>query len=247
MEIFDSHFHIINPIYPVDENNGYLPSKFTVEDYRERTINYNIVGGAIVSASYQAFHQEYLIDELSKLGNNYFGVANIPLAIKAEELKRLQKVNVVAVRFNLKRSAFHNLKDIDRLSNHLYENYGWHAEFYVDSKDLKSLKTLLENIPKFSLDHLGLSKEGLSELYHWVEKGAKVKASGFGRINFKPIPVMKKIFEINPDSLMFGTDLPSTRAKSTFSARDINLIKDNFTEFEQHKIFFANASEWYSR
>ncbi len=37
MKIFDSHFHIINPDYPLIENNGFLPHKFTIEDYREKT------------------------------------------------------------------------------------------------------------------------------------------------------------------------------------------------------------------
>ena len=53
----------------------------------------------------------------------------------------------------------------------------------------------------------------------------KVKATGFGRVNFDPIPIMKKVFQINPHSLMFGTDLPSTRAKTPFSKNDINLRK----------------------
>ncbi len=33
MKIFDSHFHIIDPKYPLFENNGYLPPKFTIENY----------------------------------------------------------------------------------------------------------------------------------------------------------------------------------------------------------------------
>ena len=216
MKIFDSHFHIINPEYPLFENNGYLPPNFTIENYEERTQDFEIYGGAIVSGSFQKFDQEYLLDSLNKLGRTYFGVANIPIAIEKSELERLNKSNIVAVRFNLKRGGSAGIENLVELSNRLFHKYNWHTELYVDSKDLKELNSILSKIPKFSIDHLGLTKEGILDLYHWAEKGVKIKATGFGRIDFDPIPVMKKINDINPKSLMFGTDLPSTRAKIPF-------------------------------
>ncbi len=247
MKIFDSHFHIINPDYPLIENNGFLPHKFTIEDYREKTKKINIVGGAIVSGSFQAFDQNYLIDALNILGKNYFGVVNIPYNIQNIELNKLKKANIAAVRFNLKRGGSETVDNLEKLSKRVYSQFNWHTEIYVDCKNLKELDLKLKNIPKFSIDHLGLSREGLIDLYRWVEKGVKVKATGFGRINFDPIPVMRKIYEINPDALMFGTDLPSTRAKIPFTVKDINLIKENFTKFEQNKIFYENAYQWYNK
>ncbi|WP_034042956.1 amidohydrolase family protein [Wocania ichthyoenteri] len=247
MKIFDSHFHIINPKFPLVKNHGYLPPDFTSENYKEQVMGFGIVGGAIVSGSFQKFNQEYLLDSLNTLGKNYFGVANIPIDISINELERLHKSNICAVRFNLKRGGSERLENMVELSNKLFDYYGWHTELYVDSKDLKGLKTILKKIPKFSIDHLGLSKAGLTELYYWAEKGVKIKATGFGRVDFNPISIMKKIYSINPNSLMFGTDLPSTRAKIPFSIKDLKLIKDNFSDNEQKKIFYKNAIEWYSK
>lgn len=245
MKIFDSHFHIINPKYPLFENNGYLPPNFTIENYQDATENFEIKGGAIVSGSFQKFDQEYLVDSLGKLGENYFGVANIPMEMEQNELNRLNKSNIVAVRFNLKRGGSEGIKNLVKLSNQLFDEYNWHTELYVDSKDLKELNPILMEIPKFSIDHLGLSKKGILSLYHWVEKGVKIKATGFGRIDFDPIPIMKKIYNINPHSLMFGTDLPSTRAKTPFTVKDIELIKENFSDSEQKRILYQNAVDWY--
>ncbi|WP_294280608.1 amidohydrolase family protein [uncultured Chryseobacterium sp.] len=245
MKIFDSHFHIINPDFPLVENNGYLPPAFKVEDYQAFIKEHQVVGGAVVSGSFQAFDQHYLLDALKRLGGNFFGVANIPVNITDEEVEMLDKAGVVAVRFNIKRGGSEKPEHIEKLSNYLYEKLNWHTELYVDSKDLKDLKTVLANIPKFSIDHLGLSNEGLDDLYYWVEKGVKIKATGFGRIDFDPVPVMKQIYSINPDALMFGTDLPSTRAKVPFTEKDIQLIRDHFSGEEQEKIFFTNAAEWY--
>ncbi len=247
MKIFDSHFHIINPNYPLFENNGYLPPNFTIADYQESVKDLDIKGGAVVSGSFQAFDQRYLVDALKKLGKNFIGVANIPIDIKRSELEVLNASNIVAVRFNLKRGGSEGIENMEKLSRQLFDDYGWHTELYVDSDSLKELKPKLLNLHRFSIDHLGLSKRGLTDLFYWAEKGVKIKATGFGRVDFNPILAMKKINEINPDSLMFGTDLPSTRAQIPFSIRDVDLIKNNFTIAEQKKIFFENAYRWYTK
>ncbi len=245
MKIFDSHFHIINPKFPLVENNGYLPPAFTTEDYRIATQKYEIVGGAIVSGSFQAFDQSYLIEALRTLGNQYVGVANIPSDISEEELEQLDKANVVAVRLNVKRGGSEKFERIEELSNRLFAKLGWHTELYIDSTELAEYKSVLENIPRFSIDHLGLSKIGLDSLYYWVEKGVRVKATGFGRLDFEPVEVMKRIYEINPKALLFGTDLPSTRSNVPFTERDILLIHKAFAPDELEEIFYHNAIEWY--
>lgn len=229
------------------ENNGFLPSDFSVENYQEKVKDFRIVGGAIVSGSFQKFDQEYLLDSLKSFGENYFGVANIPIGMKNSELEKLNESNICAVRFNLKRGGSENLENMVELSNKLYDSYGWHTELYVDSKELKELKKILEQIPRFSIDHLGLSKTGLMDLYYWAEKGVKIKATGFGRLDFDPITIMKKNYSINPDSLMFGTDLPSTRAKKPFTYKHLKRLKDNFSKDEQKKILYQNANDWYSK
>ncbi len=247
MKIFDSHFHIIDFKYPIVENNGYTPPAFTVEDYKVAKGKYEIIGGAIVSGSFQAFNQAYLMDALDHLGDNFYGVANIPTTISSTEILQLSHKNVTAVRFNLKRGGSASLDHLEYLSHKLHDEFGWHTEFYLDSKDLKGLNTQLKSIKTFSIDHLGLSKDGLKELYHWVEKGIKVKATGFGRLDFDPIEVMKQIHKINPNALMFGTDLPSTRAKIPFTEIDLTQVKDNFDQIDQELIFYRNALQWYRK
>ncbi len=61
MKIFDSHFHIIDFNYPIVENNGYTPTQFTIEDYKKTRDEFGITGGAVVSGSFQAFDQTYLV------------------------------------------------------------------------------------------------------------------------------------------------------------------------------------------
>lgn len=247
MKVFDSHFHIINPNYPLTPNNGYLPDPFTVVNYKTRTNMMDVQGGAIVSGSFQAFEQEYLINAVEELGKGYVGVANIPLDMPEHELKRLNDSGVVAVRFNVNRGGSEAIENVGRLSNELFDKFGWHTELYINSKDLSDLKLLLLSIPSFSIDHLRLSCVGLDNRYYWAEKGVRVKATGFGRLDFEPIKVIRELYKINPDSVMFGSDLPSTRSKTPFSINDFELLTDNFSEVELDKILFSNAYNFYNK
>ncbi len=91
-----------------------------VDDYLNNTKELNIVGGAIASGSFQAFDQEYLINALQLLGDNFFGVANIPVGMAESELQRLNNANVVAVRFNVNRGGSEKLEHVEKMSNVLF-------------------------------------------------------------------------------------------------------------------------------
>jgi hypothetical protein len=67
IELFDSHFHIIDSRYPLIRNNGYLPDEFTHQDYRKRLSTFHLAGGAIISGSFQGFDQSYLLSALKSL------------------------------------------------------------------------------------------------------------------------------------------------------------------------------------
>lgn len=110
---------------------------------------------------------------------------------------------------------------------------------------MPEIAPIVEKLPAVSVDHLGLSKDGFAQLLSLVDKGVKVKATGFGRINFDPSEAIKKICSINPDALMFGTDLPSTRAKRPFELSDIDIIRNALDDKQAEKVLYKNAQEWY--
>jgi predicted TIM-barrel fold metal-dependent hydrolase len=245
-KIFDSHFHIIDKNFPLIENNGYMPDEFNIKQYIEAVKNYNVVGGAIVSGSFQAFDQSYLIHALKKMGSQFVGVTQIPLTISDNEIIKLHKAGVRAVRFNIKRGGSAEIKDLEVLGNRVYSLVNWHTEMYMDSKNIVEHLSHIIKLKKFSIDHLGLSNDGFKSLKNLVEKGCIVKATGFGRVNFDPIKAIKELLEINPNSIIFGTDLPSTRAPIPFSKRDIDLILNHFSDKEIDNIMYNNARLFYN-
>lgn len=240
-KLFDAHFHVIDPRFTLVPNKGYLPERYTLNDYRERTATYRLCGGAVVSGSFQAFDQDYLVDALSRLGPDFAGVTQLPATVSDEELMDLDKAGVRAIRFNLKRGGSESIKHLDSMARRVHETVGWHLELYADAKDLGDLYSTLVALPAVSIDHLGLSAQGLPLLIKLAEKGVRVKASGFGRVNFDVSTALKDLYAANPGTLMFGTDLPSTRAARPYSDNDFQLVIETLGEQAAKQVFFTNA------
>jgi len=244
-KLFDAHFHIIDPRFPLVPNWGYLPDRYTSSDYLERMKDYDLQGGAIVSGSFQAFDQDYLVDALSRLGPSFVGVSQIPATISDEELLELDGAGVRAVRFNLKRGGSEGVGQLDELARRAHEIAGWHTELYVDSRELPDLLPTLLALPAVSIDHLGLSAEGLPALLKLAEGGGRIKACGFGRVDFDVSQALQEIHSANPQALMFGSDLPSTRAARPYSDSDFRLVIDALGEEAASQVFYKNAADFY--
>jgi predicted TIM-barrel fold metal-dependent hydrolase len=214
VRVFDAHFHVIDPRFPLVPNQGYLPEPYTVDDYRARL---RADGGAVVSGSFQAFDQTYLIDALERLGPGFVGVANIPPQIPDEEVLALRDAGVRAFRCNLVRGG--DLAGIEQQAQRLHALAGWHLEVYADVRTLPPL-----DVPVLVLDHLGIG--GLPELLAFVERGAHVKATGFARVEHDIPAALRAVAEINPRALVFGTDLPGTRAPRPYRDEDLELVRE---------------------
>ena len=245
--VFDGHLHIIDSRFPLVPNKGYLPDPFTAEDYLEKTKTLDLVGGAVVSGSFQAFDQGYLIDALERLGPSFVGVTQLPATVTDEAVLRLHAAGVRAVRFNLYRGGSENLDQLERLALRVHDLAGWHAELYVDSKDLPELEFRLAALPRLTIDHLGMTRDGYPALLRLVERGAKVKATGFGRVRLEVPEALREIAAIDPGTLIFGTDLPGTRAERPFEEADVDLILESLGEPIADRVLRENALDWYVR
>lgn len=244
-KLFDSHFHIIDKKFPLVENQGFLPEYFPCDAYHKRLSDYHLAGGVIVSGSFQGLDQSYLLQALKTLGQSYVGVTQLPMSVSDEEIIRLDQAGVRGVRFNLKRGGSEGLENLEKFAHRIHEVAGWHAELYVDSKELSSLSSMLLSLPMVSVAHLGLSADGFSSLLKLVENGVKVKATGFYRVDFEVKTAVQDIVAIDDTALLFGTDLPSTRANRPYSDEDFYLVENAVGPDIAKKIFYDNAVNFY--
>jgi predicted TIM-barrel fold metal-dependent hydrolase len=242
---FDSHFHIIDKNFPVVANQGFMPDSFTSEDYLERSKAVDLCGGAVVSGSFQAFDQSYLFHALKVLGPAFVGVTQVPQTVSDQELQELDSAGVRAVRFNVKRGGSEEIHHLETMARRVHERVGWHTELYVDSTELAGLFEALASLPAVSIDHLGLSRAGFPTLLKLAEKGVRVKATGFGRVDFDVRPALVDLYAANPRALMFGTDLPSTRAPRPYQDDDYTLVLEALGEEKAADVFYKNALQFY--
>jgi predicted TIM-barrel fold metal-dependent hydrolase len=92
---------------------------------------------------------------------------------------------------------------------------------------------------------LGMTKAGLPVALDLVSSGAKVKATGFGRVSLDVPRALERIAERSASALMFGTDLPSTRAARPFQASDITLLRDVLGQDLANAALHGNAAAYY--
>ncbi|EXJ15342.1 amidohydrolase family protein [Imhoffiella purpurea] len=244
-KIFDAHFHIVDLGFPLWSNAGFLPEPFGVGDYLDRVASLGVAGGALVSGSFQGFDQGYLLAALERLGPGFVGVTQLPASVSDRAIQRLDARNVRGLRFNLRRGGSMSLREVESLARRVQDLVGWHSEVYADTGDLSGLEPLLRRLPAVSIDHLGLSRRGLPRLLRLVEHGARVKASGFGRVDFDVGEALQAIHRADPGALMFGTDLPSTRAPRPFSDVDVGLVIDALGEEGAELALWENARAFY--
>ena len=90
-----------------------------------------------------------------------------------------------------------------------------------------------------------MTEAGLPVVLDLVRAGAKIKATGFGRVKLDVTSAIERIAKVNPAALMFGTDLPSTRAERPFAVDDISLIERVLGAELAAKVYWDNAVELY--
>src|SRR5262245_60556746 len=223
--LFDSHCHIIDHRFPIVANQGYTPPNFPLEDYLAKTKPLGVVAGAVVSGSFQANDQTYLMDVLPKLGTGWVGVTQIPNDYPDAEIVKLNGIGVRAVRFNVLRGRIDSVDDIVALATRVHAVAGWHSEIYADAAALKPHIDKLAKLPQLCIDHLGMTEAGIPTLLELVAAGCKVKATGFGRVKMDVPKALEAVAKQSHNALVFGTDIPSTRAQRPFEPSDIDLVE----------------------
>ncbi|MGW0246001.1 amidohydrolase family protein [Nocardia goodfellowii] len=241
--MFDAHVHIIDPRFPLIENEGYLPDPYTIADYRKRMARFDVGGGAVVIASFQGTDQTFMKTALAELGAGWVGVTALDLETSDDEIVELDRIGVRALRFNLKRAAA-DITGMTLQALRAHDLVGWHVEVYIDGSMLASLQPVISKLPALSIDHLGMSEESLPYLLDLVDRGARVKATGFGRVSMNVANALRRIHAVNPQALMFGTDLPGNRAGRPFQDSDVDLICD-VVGTDMFAVLEDNARQFY--
>lgn len=245
IDLFDAHLHVIDPRFPLVAGSGFLPAPFTCGQYRARTAPFALLGGAVVSASFQGADQEYLRAALAELGPGFVGVTQLSGSVSDETVLALDRAGVRALRFNLRRGGSAEVDCLAGLARRVHALAGWHVEIYADAAELTRIAGVIANLPAVVVDHLGLEAAALPLLRELVCAGVRVKASGFGRLDYDPRIALETLAACDPQALVFGTDLPSTRAPRPFQDEDVSLVLDTLGAELGARVLCENALDLY--
>jgi predicted TIM-barrel fold metal-dependent hydrolase len=221
--LFDAHFHVFD--HPMPGDRGFVPEPFRVADYRARTATLGVVGGAVVAGSMEGTDPAPLLAAARPLGPGFVVVAQADPAVDEAGMAALAARGVRGLRYNLWRGVWASPAAVAEHAGRA-ATAGLHAQVYADAAALAPVAEALGRLPAgLVIDHLGMTEAGLPVVLDLVGAGAKVKASGFGRVELGVERALERIAARDPTALMFGTDLPSVRARRPFSPDDIALVE----------------------
>lgn len=222
--IFDAHFHIFSPDEALPGNAGFVPPPFGVEEYRRHATALGITGGVNVAGSVQGGDPRPLLEAAFVLGPGFVVVAQADATQDEEAMHRLAAAGVRGLRYSLYRGQW---AEAGAVAAHAARaaTCGLHAQIYADAAMLAPAAEALARLPALVIDHLGMTEAGLPVVLELARAGARVKASGFGRVTLEVPRALQRIAEVAPRALMFGTDLPSIRARRPFTLADIDLLR----------------------
>jgi predicted TIM-barrel fold metal-dependent hydrolase len=153
-------------------------------------------------------------------------------------------LGIRGVRFNMYRGRIDSVDEVVALATRCHAVAGWHSEIYADAAALKLHPGALSKLPQLCIDHLGMTQAGVPVLLDLVAAGCKVKASGFGRKLDVP-KTLASVAQTSPQALVFGTDIPSTRAERPFMPSDIDLMENVLGPELTRKAFWDNPLALY--
>ena len=118
-----------------------MPEPFTVADYRERTAALDVRGGAVVSGSSRRSTRRYLVDALGRLGPGFVGVTQLPAPRRAMSRSSSSTAPACGRCASTSCAAARRALRISRtLAGRAFALAGWHAEVYVDGRELAELE-----------------------------------------------------------------------------------------------------------
>ncbi|MCQ4159013.1 amidohydrolase family protein [Roseomonas sp. GC11] len=240
--VLDAHFHVFDPAAALPGDGGYHPPAFSVAQYRAAAAPLGVAGGVLVAASTHGLDPAPLLAALEELGPRFVAIAAADPSLTDEALRALAARGVRGLRYILYRGAGLEIGAALDMADRAHAVAGLHAQFYADAAHLAPWLGRLRGMAgRLVIDHLGMTEAGLPVVLELAAAGAKVKATGFGRVELPVEEALRRIAAVAPRALIFGTDMPSTRARRPFAAEDMDTLRRIAGEAP----FWENAADFY--
>ena len=267
----DTHCHVFGPAtrFPYAADRSYTPPDQPLEKYLAMLDTLGMARGALVQGSAHGHDNSAMLDALEREPKRLRGVAVADADTPPAELRRWHANGVRGLRFNhyFRDGKLHYRGgvplDAARTLAPVMKELGWHAQLWIDVKDLPGTIPILKEIGlPVVIDHmgrtdarLGTSAPGFQSLLRLLgEGGCWVKLSGAHRVSHvaPDYPDARAFHEAlvaaNPERLVWGSDWPHPRMEGEMP--DAGHLLDLFNEWTLdaeigERILVANPARLY--
>lgn len=231
----DAHCHIFGPedVFPYAPERKYTPCTGSKEQLFELRDSLGFSRNVIVQASCHGRNNDALIDGLRSAGELARGIAVVDDSITQEELADMHDAGVRGVRFNFVRRLVDPKPDkvyhaiIDKIAP-----LGWHIIVYLEAADFADRIPFLNDLPVTvvfdhmarpdvakSVDHSDFQDfiDLMENEKFWCKVSCpeRLTKQGGSHENYSDVvPFMKRIVDLYPDRVLWGTDWPHPNMKS---------------------------------
>ena len=248
----DCHAHVFGPAerFPYAAERSYTPPDAPLAKYLGMLDTLGFARGVLVQGSAHGADNAAMLDALARHPQRLRGVAVADADVAPAELRRWHAGGVRGLRFNhfFRGGQLHYrggiTLDAARVLAPVMRELGWHAQVWIDVKDLPdTIPTLRELALPVVIDHMGRTDAragtgtaGFQSLLRLVGAGdAWVKLSGPHRLSQndpdypEARPFHEALVAANPDRLVWGADWPHPRIEGTMP--DAGRLLDLFQEW----------------
>ena len=236
----DAHCHVFGPgaRFPYAPERKYTPCDASKEQLFALRDHLGFDRNVIVQATCHGADNRALVDALEASGGRARGVATVKRSVSDAELQALHAAGVRGVRFNfVKRLVDFTPKDeLMEIAGRIHR-LGWHVVIYFEAVDLPELWDFFTSLPTtVVVDHMGRPDVSKSiddpefELFvrfmreHsnvWAKVSCPERLSITGpsardgeQAAYRDVvPFARRIVELFPDRVLWGTDWPHPNLK----------------------------------
>lgn len=271
----DAHCHVFGPHeqFPYAPERKYTPCDASKEQLFALRDYLGFARNVIVQASCHGADNSALVDALIAAEGLARGVAVVKSSITDEQLQTLHEAGVRGVRFNFVKRLVQESprEELERIIAKI-AGLGWHIVIYFEADDLPRLWDFLTTIKTtVVIDHMGrpdveksvhgeefaLFIKLMAENPHfWCKVSCPERLSKTGpkaldgeQYAYQDVvPFAKKIVELFPDRVLFGTDWPHPNLKDHMP--DDGLLVDYIPQIAptaelQEKLLVSNPMRLY--
>jgi D-galactarolactone isomerase len=234
----DTHMHFYDEKVPAAKGT-FMPGHFPVSEYRKLQKKLGLERVIVVQPNAYADDNSVTLAAIRELGKNAKGVAVVKPDVSDQELERLTKAGICALRIMTLHGGTLGFDVMDELMGRVHP-YGWHANIQLDGRELPKVEAQIKRLPgKFVIDHTGKflepvspDRESFKSLLRlvdtgrcWVKLSAPYETSKTGAPKYEDVGrLAKALVKQAPERMLWASNWPHPSARQNLPD-DVNLLE----------------------